>query len=83
MVAGGALDEYKQVAILPNRYFDGGADWDCTWLSPKGERLHARQELFRTSAKQAYTILWVTRELDWAGNLAYLNMINASFAPAR
>lgn len=82
-VTGGALDEYKRVAILPNRYFEGGADWDCTWLSAKGERLHARQELFRTSARQAYTILWVTRELDWAGNLAYLNMINASFTPAR
>jgi serine/threonine protein kinase len=83
VVAGGALDEYRKVAILRNRYFAGGADWDCTWLSAKGERLHARQELFRTSATRAYTILWVTRELDWAGNLAYLNMINASFAPAR
>ncbi|WP_425568096.1 serine/threonine-protein kinase [Phytohabitans flavus] len=83
VVAGGALSEYRKVAILPNRYFKGGADWDCTWLSAKGERLHARQELFRTSEKRTYTILWVTRELDWAGNLAYLNMINASFAPAK
>ncbi|MGN9912561.1 serine/threonine-protein kinase [Phytohabitans sp. LJ34] len=83
VVAGGALNDYRKVAILPNRYFKGGADWDCTWLSAKGERLHARQELFRTSAKRAYTILWITRALDWAGNLAYLNMINASFAPAK
>ncbi|BCB83327.1 hypothetical protein Psuf_006400 [Phytohabitans suffuscus] len=83
LVTGGALDGYEQVAILPNRYFEGGADWDCTWLSAKGERLRARQELFRTSAKRSYTILWVTRDLDWPGNLSYLNMINASFAPAR
>ena len=83
VVAGGALNEYKKLAILQNRYFKGGADWDCTWLSAKGERLHARQELFRTSAKRAYTILWITRELDWVGNLAYLNLINASFVPAK
>jgi serine/threonine protein kinase len=83
VVAGGALDEYKRVTILPNRYFEGGADWDCTWLSAKGQRLHARRELFQTSATRAYTILWVTRELDWGGNLANLRMINASFAPAR
>jgi hypothetical protein len=83
VVAGGSLNEYKKVAILRNRYFKGGADWDCTWLSAKGERLHARQELFRTSSTRAYTILWITRELDWAGNLAYLRLVNASFAPAK
>jgi tRNA A-37 threonylcarbamoyl transferase component Bud32 len=83
VVAGGALNEYKKVAILRNSYFKGGADWDCTWLSAKGDQLHARQELFRTSPTQAYTILWITRALDWAGNLAYLRMINASFAPAK
>ncbi|WP_345535916.1 serine/threonine-protein kinase [Phytohabitans rumicis] len=82
VTATGGLSGYSRVAILPNRYFAGGADWDCTWTNTKGDRLRARQELFRTAPGLAYTIIWITRDLDWPGALPQLRMINASFTPA-
>ncbi|MDG4831790.1 protein kinase [Solwaraspora sp. WMMD1047] len=79
---GGALPGYEQVSIAPLEMYQGGAEWECGWTNPAGQRVRTWRMVVNTSARQAYTVSWLTPEFDWQVNRAYLPMIRQSFRPA-
>nr|MDT0659703.1 serine/threonine-protein kinase [Micromonospora sp. DSM 115978] len=82
LTEGGSLPGYEQVTIAPLDLYQGGAEWECGWTNAAGERLRTWRMVVNTSARQAYTVSWLTREFDWQVNRAYLPMIRQSFRPS-
>ncbi|MBM0279863.1 hypothetical protein [Micromonospora tarensis] len=82
LTASEALPGYRRVDISAMDIFQGGAVWECSWQSPRGESLHSFRLLANTSADRSYTVSWLTEEFDWQVNAAYLPMIRQSFTPA-
>jgi hypothetical protein len=82
LLAQGALAGYEQVEIGPLDIQGGGAVWECRWINPQGERVHAVRMLINASGRRAYTVSWLTREFDWGVNQDHLRMVRSSFRPA-
>ncbi|KKJ93347.1 hypothetical protein LQ51_30450, partial [Micromonospora sp. HK10] len=76
LVGGGRLPGYERVRLAG---VDGGAEWECRWSAPYGERLHALRALPREGG--TWTLGWTTSDRDWAAAGAQLAVIRRSFRP--
>ncbi|MFI7430638.1 protein kinase [Micromonospora sp. NPDC049836] len=76
LVGGGRLPGYERVRLAA---VDGGAEWECRWSAPYGERLHALRALPRDGG--TWTLGWTTSDRDWAAAGAQLAVIRRSFRP--
>ena len=66
----------------PVDYFDKAADWEWTYTSRNGNRLHVVNRGFITSPTQAYGIYWSTLDSSWAANQKNFALVVGSFRPA-
>jgi eukaryotic-like serine/threonine-protein kinase len=82
-VAAGDWNDYRQVRIVPVKYFVKAADWEFTYRSGGGGRTHVVNRGFVTSPHQAYAIYWSTPDSQWSANLDEFRLIAASFRPRR
>lgn len=78
----GGYNDYKRVKIAPVDYFDKAADWEWTYTSRNGNRLHVVNRGFITSPTQAYGIYWSTLDSSWAANQKNFALVVGSFRPA-
>ncbi|BCB79945.1 hypothetical protein GCM10022251_08660 [Phytohabitans flavus] len=78
----GNYSAYQRVKIAAVDYFDKAADWEWTYTSRNGNRLHVVNRGFITSPKQAYGIYWSTLDSSWAANQQNLALVLESFRPA-
>jgi hypothetical protein len=79
----GEFPKYTVISKTPVTVYQGGADWEFTFDSPRGAtRLHALIRAFRVSPQQGYAIWWLTRELDWSPTRPLCDLAIASFHPA-
>ena len=63
-------------------YFDEAADWEWTYTSSNGNRLHVLNRGFVTGPKHGYAIYWSTPAAAWEDNLDELKIITEGFQPA-
>ncbi|NUR47289.1 MAG: hypothetical protein HOV71_04055 [Hamadaea sp.] len=75
--------DYQRIRIEAVAYFDRAADWEFTYTSGSGTRLHVLNRGFVTAPDQAYSIYWSTRAGLWSAELARLQVVFAGFRPAR
>jgi len=80
-VAAGDWQQYERIRIVPVDYLVKAADWEYTYTSRSGVRLHALNRGFIASAHQAHAILWITPDANWADNLDEFDLIARSFRP--
>jgi tRNA A-37 threonylcarbamoyl transferase component Bud32 len=78
LVGQGALPGYQRIRIAPKPLLNKAADWEYRYDDPFGVQLHARTRWFATDGR-AYAISWATREIDWTGDLAIIDMVLISF----
>ena len=64
-------------------YWDKAADWEFTYDSGSGNRLHQVKRGFITAKDQAYGISWITPDKEWSANKSNLQLIYDQFVPAR
>jgi hypothetical protein len=74
----GALPGYKLVTIEAKPLLNKAADWEYEYDDADRVPLHAQTRWFATAGK-AYAISWVTRQIDWTGDLATVNMVLSTF----
>ncbi|MFC0528089.1 serine/threonine-protein kinase [Phytohabitans kaempferiae] len=79
----GNYSDYQRVKIAAVDYWDKAADWEWTYTSRNGNRLHVVNRGFITSPNQAYGIYWSTLDSRWAANQENFALIVDSFRPAR
>ena len=79
----GNYSAYQKVKIAPVDYFDKAADWEWTYTSRNGNRLHVVNRGFITSPNQAYGIYWSTLDSTWQANQENFALVVGSFRPAR
>ncbi|MDQ7911347.1 serine/threonine-protein kinase [Phytohabitans sp. ZYX-F-186] len=79
----GNYNDYQRVKIEAVDYFDKAADWEWTYTSRNGNRLHVVNRGFITSPNQAYGIYWSTLDSTWAANQKNFALVTGSFRPAR
>jgi tRNA A-37 threonylcarbamoyl transferase component Bud32 len=79
-IDAGVLPGYQQIRIAPTD--DGrGAEWECRWTAPYGERIHSLRLLTGGSGTRAYTLGWTAAERNWADGAGRLATARASFRP--
>jgi tRNA A-37 threonylcarbamoyl transferase component Bud32 len=78
LVRAGALRGYEEVAIEPRPLLNKAADWEYRYEDVDGTELHARTRWF-ASAGRGFAISWSSREIDWIGDLAKINMVLSTF----
>ncbi|GAA4458617.1 serine/threonine-protein kinase [Phytohabitans houttuyneae] len=78
----GNYNDYQRVKIAAVDYFDKAADWEWTYTSRSGNRLHVVNRGFITSPNQAYGIYWSTLDSTWAENQKNFALVVGSFRPA-
>jgi len=78
LVRQGVLPGYQRIRIVPKPLLNKAADWEYRYDDPFGVQLHARTRWFATDGR-AYAISWATREFDWIGDLAKIDMVLVSF----
>lgn len=78
LVESGALPDYQQVAIEPRPLLNKAADWEFRYRDAEGTGLHARTRWFASNGR-GFAISWSTREIDWAADLAKINMVLSTF----
>jgi hypothetical protein len=76
-------NDYRRVQIKTVRYWDSAADWEFTYTSNGGTRLHVLNRGFVTAEDQAYSIYWSTPDTQWQSSRDDLNVILEGFKPAR
>ncbi len=76
--AEGTLPGYQKIRIAPKPLLNKAADWEYRYEDSFGVQLHARTRWFANSGK-AYAISWATRELDWPGDRAKIDMVLSTF----
>lgn len=74
--------DYTQIKIVAVDYFVKAADWEWTYTSGNGNRLHVLNRGFVTGPRQAYAIYWSTPASAWNDNLDELKIITEGFQPA-
>ncbi|MET7751579.1 protein kinase [Micromonospora sp. NPDC005367] len=74
--------DYHRVRIAAVDYYLRAADWEWTYTGENGERMHAIERRFATSADQAYDILWSVPDATWDENQTAFRLIKESFRPA-
>ncbi|GAB3504064.1 serine/threonine-protein kinase [Phytohabitans suffuscus] len=82
-VRRGNYNAYQRVKIAAVDYFDKAADWEWTYTSRNGNRLHVVNRGFITSPNQAYGIYWSTLDSTWEANQENFALVVESFRPAR
>ncbi|WP_189197982.1 serine/threonine-protein kinase [Micromonospora fulviviridis] len=78
LTTGGRLPGYERVRLAAG---GGGAEWECRWTAPYGERLHALRVLPGDAG--GWTLGWTTTDADWSTGAAQLALIRDSFRPDR
>ncbi|SBT43907.1 serine/threonine-protein kinase [Micromonospora auratinigra] len=74
----GRLPEYQPLRLAP---VGGGAEWECRWTAPNGERLHAVRVL--PGAAGGWTLGWSTLDADWGDAAGQFTEVRQSFRPPR
>ncbi|MCZ7436630.1 protein kinase [Micromonospora sp. WMMC241] len=76
--AAGRLPQYDKVRLDA----DGeGAEWECRWTAPYGERMHALRVL--PGEEAGWTLGLTTSEADWAAADEQFTLIRDSVRPIR
>ncbi|MFU8875037.1 protein kinase domain-containing protein [Micromonospora sp. SL4-19] len=78
LVNAGRLPGYEHVRLTAT---GGGAEWECRWTAPYGERLHALRVL--PGDGDGWTLGWTTSDADWTAAAPQLAVIRRSFRPDR
>jgi hypothetical protein len=79
----GGYNDYRRIQIKTVRYWDSAADWEFTYTSNGGTRLHVLNRGFVTAEDQAYSIYWSTPDSQWQSSRDELAVILRGFKPAR
>ena len=80
-VGRGDFPGYREVRIVPVRYWQKAADWEFTFNGSGGARQHVNNRGFVVSARQAYGIYFQTGDAAWADSGDIRKMIFDSFRP--
>ncbi|MEV0715957.1 protein kinase [Asanoa sp. NPDC050611] len=75
--------DYRRIRIAAVRYWKKAADWEFTYTSNSGTRLHVLNRGFVTASDQAYSIYWSTPDSQWRASRDMLDVIIEGFVPAR
>ncbi|GAA1839609.1 hypothetical protein GCM10009687_00520 [Asanoa iriomotensis] len=75
--------DYQRIRIATVRYWQKAADWEFTYTSNSGTRLHVLNRGFVTADDQAYSIYWSTPDSQWQASRDMLDVILKGFEPAR
>ncbi|MEU5528071.1 serine/threonine-protein kinase [Micromonospora chersina] len=78
LTTGGRLPGYERVRLAAA---GGGAEWECRWTAPYGERMHALRVLPGDAG--GWTLGWTTSDADWSAGAGQLALIRNSFRPGR
>jgi eukaryotic-like serine/threonine-protein kinase len=78
----GNYNGYRRVKIQAVDYFQKAADWEWTYTSRNGNRLHVVNRGVVTSPNQAYGIYWSTLDSRWVANQKNFALVVGSFRPA-
>ncbi|MGV9807396.1 serine/threonine-protein kinase [Micromonospora chersina] len=78
LTTGGRLPGYERVRLAAA---GGGAEWECRWTAPYGERMHALRVLPGDAG--GWTLGWTTSDADWSAGAGQLALIRDSFRPGR
>ncbi|MEU9742139.1 protein kinase [Micromonospora chersina] len=78
LTTGGRLPGYERVRLAAA---GGGAEWECRWTAPYGERMHALRVLPGDAG--GWTLGWTTSDADWPAGAGQLTLIRNSFRPGR
>ncbi|MFE9959052.1 protein kinase [Micromonospora sp. NPDC005299] len=78
LTTDGRLPGYQQVRLTA---VGGGAEWECRWTAPYGERMHALRVLPGDAG--GWTLGWTTSDADWPAAATQLALIRDSFRPGR
>ncbi|MEU1689643.1 serine/threonine protein kinase, partial [Micromonospora sp. NPDC005707] len=78
LTTDGRLPGYQQVRLAA---VGGGAEWECRWTAPYGERMHALRVLPGDAG--GWTLGWTTSDADWSAAATQLALIRDSFRPGR
>ncbi|MDG4822833.1 protein kinase [Asanoa sp. WMMD1127] len=79
----GGYNNYRRIRIETVDYWDKAADWEFTYTSNSGTRLHVLNRGFVTAKDQAYSIYFSTPDSQWRASRGMLNVIIEGFKPAR
>ncbi|WFE31026.1 protein kinase [Micromonospora sp. WMMD975] len=74
----GRLPAYDKVRLAAA---GGGAEWECRWTAPNGERMHALRVL--PGEESGWTLGWTTSDADWAAADGQFALIRDSIRPIR
>jgi len=77
LIDSGRLPGYERIRLTA---VDGGAEWECRWTTPYGERMHALRVL--PGHADGWTLGWTTRDADWDASIAQLSIIRRGFQPS-
>ncbi|MCM4083629.1 serine/threonine-protein kinase [Paractinoplanes hotanensis] len=77
LVRAGALPGYEEVLLEKKPLLNKAADWEYRY-DLGGTRMHAQTRWF-VKGGQGFAITWATRDFDWTGDLAKINMVLTSF----
>jgi len=75
--------DYQRIRLEKVSYWDSAADWEFTYTSRGGNRLHVLNRGFITAPDQAYSIYWSTPASQWDSWRDDLDIVFAGFIPAR
>jgi hypothetical protein len=70
---------YRGLGIEPVIYQRGGADWTYVRNSGDGNREQTLRRLFTASTGAGFTLVWTTRDYEWALNEPNLRVVTGSF----
>jgi hypothetical protein len=79
----GSYANYHGIKIVSVNYWDKAADWEYTFTSGSGNKIHVDKRGFITAKDQAYGITWEVTDSAWKANLPNLALIYKGFIPAR
>ncbi|WP_133874922.1 serine/threonine-protein kinase [Paractinoplanes brasiliensis] len=77
LVQAGALPGYEELALERTPLLNKTADWEYRY-NRDGVRMHAQTRWF-VKAERGFAISWATRDFDWTGDLAKINMVLTTF----
>ncbi|MFG3683448.1 protein kinase [Micromonospora chalcea] len=78
LTSAGRLSQYEKIRLAA----DGpGAEWECRWTAPYGERMHALRVL--PGQRAGWTLGLTTSDADWAAASKQFAVIRASLGTVR